>query len=40
MGIEFVTGTRIGVDIRLEELRSKGYMAIYLAVGDHTMTEN
>ena len=35
MGIEFVTGTRIGVDIRLEELRSKGYMAIYLAVGDH-----
>lgn len=35
MGIEFVTGTRIGVDVRLEELRSMGYMAVYLAVGDH-----
>lgn len=35
MGIQFVTGIRIGVDIRLEELRSKGFMAVYLAVGDH-----
>ena len=35
MGINFVTGKRIGEDISIKELRAQGYMAVYLAVGDH-----
>ncbi|MDO4561766.1 MAG: FAD-dependent oxidoreductase [bacterium] len=35
MGINFVTGKRIGEDLGLAELRALGYMAVYLAVGDH-----
>ena len=35
MGIEFVTGTKVGKDISIKDLRHKGYMAVYLAVGDH-----
>ena len=35
MGIEFVTGTKIGEDISIKELRKRGYMAVYIAVGDH-----
>ena len=35
MGIEFVTGKRIGKDLSVKELRRMGYMAVYLAVGDH-----
>nr|WP_255376019.1 FAD-dependent oxidoreductase [Cloacibacillus sp. An23] len=35
MGIEFVTGKKIGKDISIKDLRHDGYMAVYLAVGDH-----
>lgn len=35
MGIKFVTGKRIGVDMSLKDLRTSGYMAVYIAVGDH-----
>jgi len=33
MGIRFVTNTLIGKDITLDELKYKGYSAIYIAVG-------
>ncbi len=33
MGVEFKTGVEVGKDITLDELRSKGYDAFYLAVG-------
>ena len=35
MGIEFVTGKKIGKDISMKDLRRDGYMAVYIAVGDH-----
>ena len=33
MGVEFKTGVEVGRDITLEQLRSQGYKAFYLAVG-------
>ncbi len=35
MGIKFITGAKIGRELSVKELRSLGYMAVYLAVGDH-----
>jgi NADPH-dependent glutamate synthase beta subunit-like oxidoreductase/2,4-dienoyl-CoA reductase-like NADH-dependent reductase (Old Yellow Enzyme family) len=35
MGIKLITNTRVGKDVSISELRDKGYMAVYLAVGDH-----
>lgn len=33
LGVEFKTGIEVGKDISLEELRSQGYEAFYLAIG-------
>jgi NADPH-dependent glutamate synthase beta subunit-like oxidoreductase/NAD-dependent dihydropyrimidine dehydrogenase PreA subunit len=33
LGVEFVTGTEVGRDITLEELRKQGFKAFYLAIG-------
>lgn len=33
MGVEFKTGVEVGKDISLDELRSQGYKAFYLAIG-------
>ena len=33
LGVEFRTGVEVGKDVTLEELRSQGYKAFYLAIG-------
>jgi len=33
LGVEFKTGTEVGKDVSLEELRQQGYEAFYLAIG-------
>jgi NADPH-dependent glutamate synthase beta subunit-like oxidoreductase/NAD-dependent dihydropyrimidine dehydrogenase PreA subunit len=33
MGVEFKTGTEVGKDITLDELRNEGYEAFYIAIG-------
>ena len=33
LGVEFKTGTEVGKDITLKELRTQGYQAFYLAIG-------
>ncbi len=33
MGIEFITNTRIGKDLSLEDLKDRGYKAVFLALG-------
>ncbi|MCH4191744.1 MAG: FAD-dependent oxidoreductase [Butyrivibrio sp.] len=33
MGVEFKTGVEVGKDITLDQLRSEGYQAFYLAIG-------
>lgn len=33
MGVEFTTGTEVGKDISLDQLRDQGYEAFYLAIG-------
>ncbi len=35
MGVEIVVETKIGEDITLEELKDKGFKAVYLAIGAH-----
>lgn len=33
LGVEIKTGIEIGKDITLDELRSQGYKAFYIAIG-------
>lgn len=33
LGVEFRTGVEVGKDVTLDELRSQGYRAFYLAIG-------
>ncbi|MGB9886509.1 MAG: NADH-quinone oxidoreductase subunit NuoF [Moorellales bacterium] len=35
LGVEIRTGVKVGKDVTLEELKQKGYQAIFLAVGAH-----
>ncbi len=35
MGVEIISDTRIGKDIKLKELKEQGFEALYLAVGAH-----
>ncbi|MCK8060740.1 MULTISPECIES: FAD-dependent oxidoreductase [unclassified Fusibacter] len=36
MGVKFETGIEIGKDIKINELRSKGFDAFYIAIGAHS----
>lgn len=38
-GVQIVYGTRVGKDITLQQLRERGYKAIFLAIGCHDSTK-